>query len=291
MLAIEEAQEQRSAPGLRFTAPADLGDEGAVARRAGRHPLDAPKSVHLEAPVAVTKVRAKVSPVVVASAAATPGAGGKAAPTMPVTPTPIAELHPSMGGKAAPMPAAPMPVAQVPVKASPTAAMPVPVSAGVMSTASKRISIIAPAEDSSPPETARPSRDDDHASHATMPPDAQMPAPSLDSNPGMEALLQPEGSGEKRPGLPDDGEIPGSLIRELRESLGLTLDGLAEATKIRKAYLRAVEEEDVSNLPARVYLRGFLTQVARVLKVDRARLAEGYLLTVERASRTVPPST
>ena len=89
--------------------------------------------------------------------------------------------------------------------------------------------------------------------------------------------------------LPDSGPIAGALIRAIREARGMTLEELAEATKIRRPYLSAVEQEDLVNLPARVYLRGFLTQVARVLKLDRARLAEGYLLTVERLSKSAPP--
>src|SRR5687768_13023940 len=96
---------------------------------------------------------------------------------------------------------------------------------------------------------------------ATQPPTAAMPAPGT---------------------LPEAGEIGGALIRELREGRGLSIDEVADATKIRKPYLKAIEEEDIPNLPARVYLRGFLTQVARVLKVDRNRLAEGYLQLVER---------
>ena len=79
-----------------------------------------------------------------------------------------------------------------------------------------------------------------------------------------------------------EGEITGQHIKELREHRGLSLDAMAEATKIRKQYLRAIEDHDYPNLPARVYLRGFLTQVARVLKVDRQRLAEGYLQFVEK---------
>jgi hypothetical protein len=79
-----------------------------------------------------------------------------------------------------------------------------------------------------------------------------------------------------------EGEIPGTIIKELREKRGLTVEQLADMTKIRRPYLKAIEEQDFANLPARVYLRGFLTQVARVLKVDRARLADGYLQFVEK---------
>ena len=82
-------------------------------------------------------------------------------------------------------------------------------------------------------------------------------------------------------GLPE-GEINGVVIKQLREHRGLSIEELSEATKIRKPYLRAIEEQDFPNMPARVFLRGFLTQIARVLKVDRTRLSEGYLQFVER---------
>lgn len=85
--------------------------------------------------------------------------------------------------------------------------------------------------------------------------------------------------------LPADGEINGQVIRRLREARGVSIAELSEATKISKSYLTAIEEQNLDDLPARVYLRGFLTQVARVLKVDRTRLAEGYLAFVERYRR------
>lgn len=85
--------------------------------------------------------------------------------------------------------------------------------------------------------------------------------------------------------LPTDGEINGQVVRRVREARGVSLPDLAEITKISKRYLVAIEEQNLDDLPARVYLRGFLTQVARALKVDKDRLAEGYLAFVERYRR------
>lgn len=105
----------------------------------------------------------------------------------------------------------------------------------------------------------------------TVSPTAAMPPPTL----------APE---VPRPSeLPE--EITGALVRELRESRGLSLDEVALQTKVRRGFLQAIEEQDIPNLPARVYLRGFLTQIGRVLKVDRNRLAEGYLKTIEKTQR------
>jgi flagellar biosynthesis protein FlhG len=82
--------------------------------------------------------------------------------------------------------------------------------------------------------------------------------------------------------IPPEGEINGQVIRRVREACGVTIEELAERTKVSKSYLRAIEEQELDDLPARVYLRGFLTQIARVLKVDQKRLADGYLEFVER---------
>jgi hypothetical protein len=82
-----------------------------------------------------------------------------------------------------------------------------------------------------------------------------------------------------------DGEVNGQVLKKLREARGLTLDQLSEQTKIRRPYLLAIEDQELENLPARVYLRGFLTQIARVLRVDAARLADGYLAFVARFGR------
>jgi cytoskeletal protein RodZ len=65
----------------------------------------------------------------------------------------------------------------------------------------------------------------------------------------------------------------------------MTIEGLAEATKIRRPYLQAIEDQDLDALPSRVYLRGFLTQIARVLRVDKVRLADGYLAFIARFGR------
>jgi hypothetical protein len=79
-----------------------------------------------------------------------------------------------------------------------------------------------------------------------------------------------------------DGEVNGSTIKRMREARKISLDTLAELTKIRRPYLVAIEEHDAENLPSRVYLRGFLTQIARVLRVDKVKLSEGYLAFIAR---------
>lgn len=60
----------------------------------------------------------------------------------------------------------------------------------------------------------------------------------------------------------------GNLLRETRESLGLTLEAAEEATKIRRKYLDALEREDYGELPGRVYAKAFLRTYAKYLGLD-----------------------
>jgi hypothetical protein len=109
----------------------------------------------------------------------------------------------------------------------------------------------------------------------SIPSDEPMPAPSSSSSsPSSTSSSAPEG-------LPASGEITGEMLRRAREQKGFSLDELSEHTKIRKQHLVAIETQDLASLPARVYLRGFLTQIARVLRVDKHRLADGYLAHVD----------
>lgn len=82
--------------------------------------------------------------------------------------------------------------------------------------------------------------------------------------------------------LTAESEFSGALLRRLRESAGATLDDLARITKIRKHYLEAIEEHSFDLLPAAVYVRGFVTEYARVLGLDTQRVAASYMVIYKR---------
>ena len=132
-----------------------------------------------------------------------------------------------------------------------------------------------------------PSPQQDHG-HPSLPPslpppDASLPPLTLPPHAPRRIDLQATPTPTPPPGLIGlDGEVNGQTLRRLREYRGLSLDELAEATKIRRPYLAAIEALDFEHLPSRVYLRGFLTQIARVLRVDKNRLADGYLAFIAR---------
>jgi ribosome-binding protein aMBF1 (putative translation factor) len=77
--------------------------------------------------------------------------------------------------------------------------------------------------------------------------------------------------------LPPDTEFNGELLRRVRESLGLSLQQLAERTRISSKHIENVEADRYGALPTTVYLRGMLMSLARELKLDPLRVSKSYL--------------
>ncbi len=67
----------------------------------------------------------------------------------------------------------------------------------------------------------------------------------------------------------DDNRSFGEWLRRERERRGITLEEIAEATKIGKRYLEAFERERVDVIPrAPIFARGFLRQYAEYVGLD-----------------------
>ena len=64
--------------------------------------------------------------------------------------------------------------------------------------------------------------------------------------------------------------------RTAREARGLSLEAVAAELRIRIVILAAMEREDHTALPERVYLLGLLRTYARFLGLDPATVAAGW---------------
>jgi len=69
----------------------------------------------------------------------------------------------------------------------------------------------------------------------------------------------------------------GSFLKTIREHYQISLEDLAHLTKLKKAYLKAIEEENFFQLPASAYVRGFITQIAKILKIPPETVADAYM--------------
>jgi curved DNA-binding protein CbpA len=165
---------------------------------------------------------------------------------------------------------------------------------------------------------SRPSADDQRvettATHPIETPDAVPSSPEEPAAPGPEAAaVNPIGRPDAVPSPPEepaapgpdaaaaqpsplahqirakpkefspDAEFNGELLREVRESRGLTLQQVGERTRISVRHLENVEADRYEGLPAAVYLRGIVMNLARELKLDPIRVARSYLSLVASA--------
>jgi flagellar biosynthesis protein FlhG len=87
---------------------------------------------------------------------------------------------------------------------------------------------------------------------------------------------EPEAELPPAPTITPDTEFTGALIRAVRQSQGTSLKQISESTKVGTNYLRCIEEEDFESLPAAVYVRGFVTEVAKCLKLDPDQVSRTY---------------
>lgn len=99
---------------------------------------------------------------------------------------------------------------------------------------------------------------------------------------------RPESS---QPVLDPRAEVTGALLRKVRETRGLELADISQRTKISERYLRALEEERFTEMPAAVYVRGYVTEYARALRLDPQRVAESYLTRYRKIAVPPAPST
>lgn len=72
-------------------------------------------------------------------------------------------------------------------------------------------------------------------------------------------------------------QFTGMLLRRVRESQGKELTDLSNRTKISVSFLQAIEEEEYTLLPALVYTRGFVQEVAKLLGLDPTQVARTYV--------------
>ncbi len=84
------------------------------------------------------------------------------------------------------------------------------------------------------------------------------------------------------PTVTPETEFDGAILRRMRESLGLELKQISRRTKISLLYLQAIEDDDFGALPAIVYVRGFVGELAKTLGLDPAQVSHTYVRRVKR---------
>mgnify|MGYP001818366965 CR=1 FL=1 len=87
----------------------------------------------------------------------------------------------------------------------------------------------------------------------------------------------PAGELPPAPSITPETEFSGALLRAVRQSQGTSLDQISERTKVGTNYLRCIEQDEFEKLPAAVYVRGFVTEFAKCLRLDPEQVSQSYL--------------
>ena len=74
-------------------------------------------------------------------------------------------------------------------------------------------------------------------------------------------------------------------MKKIRETKKISLEELSEFTKISRTYLKAIEDENYTKLPAAVYLRGFVTHMAKFLKIPADKAVPAYMARYHQATQ------
>ncbi|MBK5101538.1 MAG: helix-turn-helix domain-containing protein [Desulfobacteraceae bacterium] len=77
--------------------------------------------------------------------------------------------------------------------------------------------------------------------------------------------------------------VSGKDLRELRESLGVSLEEIFEITRIGVFILKSIEENDLASLPSPIYLKSFVATYAEILQLDSKKFVAGYIKNIALA--------
>lgn len=95
--------------------------------------------------------------------------------------------------------------------------------------------------------------------------------------------LKGKGAGELADSMLKRDLISGEDLKNLRESLGIEMEEMFQATKISPTTLEAIERDLIANLPPKVYLKSFLKSYAEALELDARQVVEKYLKNIDQA--------
>lgn len=94
-------------------------------------------------------------------------------------------------------------------------------------------------------------------------------------------MTPPPGNQTDRPNL-------GEFLRQEREKKGITVEQVASATKISVRMLHALEADQYEDLPAKPFIRGFVTSYAKFIGLDARQILTDYAQFIDQRSQERP---
>jgi len=99
------------------------------------------------------------------------------------------------------------------------------------------------------------------------------------NNPAALAKQEPafEKNTEFESEISSQSDWTGNFLQKIREYRKVSIDSMHETTKVNPWYIKALENMDPHNLPAPVFVRGYVIQIAKSLGLDEKAVAESYM--------------
>jgi hypothetical protein len=82
--------------------------------------------------------------------------------------------------------------------------------------------------------------------------------------------------------LVDEHGYTGALLQSVRQARTITLQDMADTTRISARYLTAIEDDNYDVLPSATFVRGYIREMARMLGMDEDRVVDGYMTRYSR---------
>ena len=124
----------------------------------------------------------------------------------------------------------------------------------------------------------------DTAAFSDRSPQEKTQREDMGGSPMEESLVQWTAKQAETPGMRQRIEailsgprLSGPQLKALRQAYGIELSEIYAATRINKDVMTAIEEDRFANLPAKVYLKQFLKNVAQILQIDPSQAVHRYL--------------
>jgi DnaJ-class molecular chaperone len=81
-------------------------------------------------------------------------------------------------------------------------------------------------------------------------------------------------------------DCSGHFLKRVRQYKNISIDEVAQFSKISKLNIVAVEEQDLENLPSRVFIRGFALQISRLVGLNEKAFTDGYMNFIDEARQS-----
>ena len=69
----------------------------------------------------------------------------------------------------------------------------------------------------------------------------------------------------------------GRFLKAVRESQGMSIEALSQATRISRRYLEAIEDNGFERLPAATFVRGYVKEIVRELDIEHTDALQGFM--------------